>query len=419
MDKYNSYKDSGVKWLGQIPSHWEAKRLASYFSERKVKVSDKDYMPLSVTKMGILPQLENVAKTDDGDNRKLVLAGDFVINSRSDRKGSSGVSDYDGSVSLINLVLQPRSGILPRFCNYYFKSYGFIEEFYRNGHGIVADLWTTRYDEMKMIKVAIPPLNEQESMVNYLDKATARIDEAISQQQMMIDLLNERKQIQINRAVTKGLIPKVKLQDCGIDYIGSIPAHWEVKKLKFIATYNDEVLSETHKNSEIEYVEIGDVLYGRGITGSTVYLFEDAPSRARRVTRTGDIIVSTVRTYLKAVAVIKKEGLIVSTGFVVIRPKESVDAQFLSYAILNSSLISEIERISVGTSYPAVNAWEVMDMKVALPPKEEQENIASYLSNVEKLTEDAIEACNKTISALQERKQIIINDVITGKVKVA
>ena len=207
MEKYSSYKDSGVQWLGQIPSHWSINRLASYFTERKTKVSDKEFAPLSVTKMGILPQLENVAKTDDGDNRKLVKVNDFVINSRSDRRGSSGVSPMDGSVSLINIVLSPRPDINPSFCNYLLKSYAFIEEFYRNGHGIVADLWTTRYDEMKMIKICIPPYEEQEAIVAYLDAATAKIDEAIAQQQQMIDLLNERKRIIIHSTVTKGLNP--------------------------------------------------------------------------------------------------------------------------------------------------------------------------------------------------------------------
>ena len=418
MEKYSSYKDSGVQWLGHIPNHWEVNRIASYFSERKTKVSDKDFAPLSVTKMGILPQLENVAKTDDGDNRKLVKANDFVINSRSDRRGSSGVSPLDGSVSLINIVLEPRHGINPGYCNYLLKSYAFIEEFYRNGHGIVADLWTTRYDEMKTIKICIPPYQEQEGISSYLDAATAKIDEAIVQQQRMIDLLSERKQIIIDKTTTKGAFSGKELHDSGVDYIGEIPEGWTTTKIKFVASYNDEVLSEDSTDKDIEYVEIGDVQYGKGITGSANYLFKDAPSRARRITRKGDIIVSTVRTYLKAVAVIKKDGLIVSTGFVVIRPKSNVDAQFLAYAILNSAIISEVEKNSVGTSYPAVNAWEVVDIKVPIPPIEEQKRIAVYLSEIEKNTEKAIEGCGKIIQALQERKQIIINNVVTGKVKV-
>lgn len=234
MERYDSYKDSGVQWLGEIPSHWDVKRLGSYFTERRVKVSDKDYAPLSVTKNGILPQLENVAKSNDSNNRKLVKAGDFVINSRSDRKGSSGVSSLEGSVSLINIVLKPRTGIVPALCNYLLKSYCFIEEYYRNGRGIVADLWTTRFDEMKSIKLAVPTIEEQNRMVEYLDAATSKIDSAIAQQQKMIDLLNERKQIIINNAVTKGLNPNVKMKDSGVEWIGEIPENWEVRRLKHL-----------------------------------------------------------------------------------------------------------------------------------------------------------------------------------------
>jgi len=124
--KYPAYKDSGEKWLGQIPEHWEVSRLSSHFIERNTKVSDKDFPPLSVTKQGILPQLESAAKTNDGDNRKLVKKGDFVVNSRSDRKGSSGISNSDGSVSLINIVIKPIS-IHSTFCNYLLKTNAFMQ----------------------------------------------------------------------------------------------------------------------------------------------------------------------------------------------------------------------------------------------------------------------------------------------------
>ena len=143
MKRYEAYKDSGVDWIGDIPEHWECKRLGSWFTERREKVSDKDFEPLSVTKNGIVPQLETAAKSNDGDNRKGVRSGDFVINSRSDRKGSSGLAKMDGSVSLINIIMKPRN-INGYFSEFLLKSSSFIEEFYRNGHGIVADLWTTR-----------------------------------------------------------------------------------------------------------------------------------------------------------------------------------------------------------------------------------------------------------------------------------
>lgn len=113
LPRYPEYKDSGVAWLGEVPVNWELKRLGYFFEERREKVSDKDYPALSVTKNGIVPQIETAAKTDDGDNRKKVCAGDFVINSRSDRKGSSGISPFDGSVSLINTILRPREQVFP------------------------------------------------------------------------------------------------------------------------------------------------------------------------------------------------------------------------------------------------------------------------------------------------------------------
>ncbi len=139
-------KNSGIEWIGEIPDSWELIKIGSIFGCRNEKVSDKEFAPLSVSKSGIVPQMENVAKSDAGDNRKLVLKNDFVINSRSDRKQSCGVSFLDGSVSLINTVLYPIADniICSEYENILMKNYGFAEEFYRWGHGIVADLWTTR-----------------------------------------------------------------------------------------------------------------------------------------------------------------------------------------------------------------------------------------------------------------------------------
>ena len=151
--------------------------------------------------MGVTPQLETAVKTDNGDNRKLVLSGDFVVNSRSDRKGSCGFSDLDGSVSLINIVLTPRN----LFCNYYhflFRSNNYIEEFYRLGRGIVADLWTTRYSEMRTIMIPIPPLSEQQQISSYIETKVNQIDTYISITKREIEQMQEYKQRLISDAVT-------------------------------------------------------------------------------------------------------------------------------------------------------------------------------------------------------------------------
>ncbi|MGL4982196.1 MAG: restriction endonuclease subunit S [Treponemataceae bacterium] len=205
MKPYNSYKKTNQLWLKNIPTHWDAERLGSLFLERRIKVSDQEYKPLSVTKNGILPQLSTAAKSDDGDNRKQVLVGDFVINSRSDRKGSSGLSPLTGSVSLINIVLKPRKTENSRFMHYLLKSYDFVEEYYRKGRGIVADLWTTRFSEMKTSILPVPPREEQDQIVRFLDWKLSKINKLINAKKKQIALLNEQKQAIINKAVTKGL----------------------------------------------------------------------------------------------------------------------------------------------------------------------------------------------------------------------
>lgn len=207
LDKNVEFIDSGVEWIGQIPKHWKLERLGSNFIERREKVSDKDFEPLSVTKNGVVPQLDSAAKSNDGDNRKLVRKGDFVINSRSDRKGSSGLSKLDGSVSLINIVLKPID-INSDFSHILLKSNGFIEEFYRNGHGIVADLWTTRFWDMKSIMLAIPPKDEQLQIVEHIENQTTKIDIAIELQQKYISKLKEYKASLIDSVVTGKVMVK-------------------------------------------------------------------------------------------------------------------------------------------------------------------------------------------------------------------
>lgn len=231
MVEYSDALKTDVSWLPKIPAHWELKKINALFSERKTKVSDKDFAPLSVTKKGILPQLEHAAKSNDSDNRKLVKAGDFVINSRSDRKGSCGVSPYDGSVSLINIVLTPRSGLNSQFVHYLLRNYRFSEEYYRNGRGIVADLWTTRYSEMRTILLPVPPRTEQDQIVRFLDWKVSEINKLIGIRQKEIKELNELTRVIVHHAIT-GKYLNAKTKQSGIEWIGTIPDTWEIRHVK-------------------------------------------------------------------------------------------------------------------------------------------------------------------------------------------
>ena len=175
--------------------------------------------------------------------------------------------------------------------------------------------------------------------------------------------------------------PYPAYRDSGVEWVGEIPAHWQVRRLKYLATVNDEALPETtDPDTEITYVDIGNVDPVRGITGTVDLVFEDAPSRARRIVRQGDIIIGTVRTYLKAIARIQSTdtNLIVSTGFAVIRPQHLHDG-FVAYALGSPYFVERVVAHSVGVSYPAINASELACLDIAFPPLPEQQSIAAFL----------------------------------------
>lgn len=414
MKKYDSYKDSGVKWLGEIPEHWELKRLASYFEERREKVSDKDFEPLSVTKNGIMPQLETAAKSNDGDNRKLVKQGDFVINSRSDRKGSSGVSPLDGSVSLINIVLEP-SNVQPKFCNYLLKSYSFIEEYYRVGRGIVADLWTTRFDEMKLIMLGMPPFEEQKAIAEFLDEKTAKIDQSIAVKEKEINLLKERRQILIQELVTGKKVwdgnkwtKPTKTKDSGVDWIGEIPEDWEVKKLKFCLKVRNEKVES--KDSFKTYVGMENI---ESKTGRHIISESDVVGLANAFYK-GDILFGKLRPYLTKVYLGEFDG-ICSTEFLVLRGE---DTNYFQKLLLSDAFISLVDSSTYGAKMPRANAEYINNIQIPISPKSERILINNYLINCDQKIQKAVSLKQQEIEKLKEYKTVLIDNVVTGKIKV-
>ena len=418
MQRYEKYKDSGVDWIGEIPKHWECKRLGTWFTERREKVSDKDYAPLSVTKNGVVPQLDNAAKSNDGDNRKLVKEGDFVINSRSDRKGSSGLSVLDGSVSLINIVMKPRN-IDGKFSQYLLKSRAFVEEFYRNGHGIVADLWTTRFDEMKFINISVPQIKEQQTIATFLDDKTAKIDQTIGIKEKEIELLKERRQILIQKAVTKGLDDTVPLKDSGVDWIGKIPEHWEVRKVKYILKERNERSSDGN-----EPLLMMSQTYGLVVRADYHSKSEVAKSsEGNKIVRKGDLVFNKLKAHL---GVFYKSNIefngIVSPDYAVYYSTGVLkDLKFLELLFRNPKYINEFICRATGIVEGLIRLYtaDLFDIYVSVPPDEQQIEILKYLEEIEEKISKAILLKQQEIEKLKEYKTVLIDNVVTGKVRVS
>ena len=415
MPKYEDYVDSGVEWLGRVPVSWELTRLGTRFNERRSKVSDNDYPALSVTKKGVLPQ-DNAAKTKDGDNRKLVKKGDFVINSRSDRKGSSGVSDRDGSVSLINIVLKPK-GIHPKFSEHLLKSYAFIEEYYRVGRGIVADLWTTRYDEMRTITIPVPSLEEQTRIASFLDKKTAQIDDAIAIKEQQISLLKERKQIIIQQAVTQGLDPNVPMKDSGVDWIGEIPAHWEVRRSKFLLTQRKERAwkDDVQLSATQAYGVIPQDQYEE-LTGKRVVKIQLHLDKRKHVEK--DDFVISMRSFQGGLERAWSQGCIRSS-YVVLRALEAIDPSYYGYLLKLPSYIAALQQTaSFIRDGQDLNFENFSKVDLFIPPIKEQREIANYVNSFMKSSDEGIKLLLAQIEKLKEYKTTLINSAVTGKIKI-
>ncbi len=413
FEKYDAYKDSGVDWIGSIPTHWNVLKLGSIFEQRNEKVSDQDYPALSVTKNGIVPQLDNAAKTKDGDNRKLVLKGDFVINSRSDRKGSSGLSSLDGSVSLINIVLKPRK-IEPKFSHHLMKCNAFIEEYYRVGRGIVADLWTTRFEEMKTMNLALPNIEEQRKITEFLDQKTSEIDQAIAIKEQQIALLNERKQIVIQKAVTQGLDPNVPMKDSGVEWIGQIPEHWKCVKLKY---FIDLIPGYAFKSEEYSSND-KDIKLLRGINVSpnqikwseTVYWsVEKVDMYKEYLLQEGDIVIAMDRPWVSGgirIAEISKHDLpaLLLQRVARMRGKSGISNKYLKLLLTNDLFLAYFTPMLTGISVPHISGDQIGDFICPLPIIDEQNQIIQYLEQKLSEIEKAKELLLTQIEQLTEYK---------------
>ena len=352
MEKFYVYKDSGVKWLGNIPQHWEVRKIKYVFTERSQKGFPKEPILCSTQKYGVIPQhmYENrVVVVNKGlEGLKLVRKGDFVISLRS-FQGGIEYAYYQGIISAAYTILNLNDNCYSNYIKYLMKSFDFIQLLQTCVTGI-REGQNINYTLLRKSSLPLPPLAEQRAIVSYLDSKVGQIDTYVAKQTQQIELLKELKQAVIANAVTKGIDNMANLKQTGISWIGHVPQHWEQCRLKNVVSCNNETLSNnTEPSLQIEYVEIADVKEMEGIVRTTHYKFSEAPSRARRITKNGDIILSTVRTYLKAVALVKQEGLIVSTGFAVLRPKDC-NQEYISYLLRSDYFLGEVSRRSFGIS---------------------------------------------------------------------
>ena len=407
MQKYADYTPAQAAWLDELPSHWQCTKIGALFSERKSKVSDKDYAPLSVARIGVVPQLATAVKTDAGDNRKLVCAGDFVINSRSDRKGSCGVAKLDGSVSLINIVLTPRNGLSERYVHYLLRSQPFSEEYYRNGRGIVADLWTTRYSEMKSILLPVPPREEQDQIVRFLDWKVSSINRLIGVKQKQIAALKEFMQAEIEKQLYAYPVEEtVRLKQLGTFFKGG--------------GFSRENLVEEEGYPAILY---GDIYtqyeYKTAVINHSI---DGAAYSASRKISKGDIVMAgtgeTKDEIGKSILYTGDEIVAVGGDVIVFHPNEGINVEYLLYQLYSQAALKHRYINGKGDIIVHIYPTALGNTIITLPGEADQNKVVAIINEIIDQVKKAIAVLTDEISVLREYRVRLVADTVTGKIDV-
>ena len=418
-------KDSGIEWIGEIPADWELSKIGAVYEERNEKVSDVDFQPLSITKQGIVPQLETAAKTNDGENRKLIRKNDFVINSRSDRRGSCGISEYDGSCSLINTVLKPRRNMCNAYYSFVFRSERFADEFYRWGNGIVDDLWSTKWSNMKRIYIPAPSLQEQRCIADYLDRKCSQIDAIIARQQEVIEKLKAYKLSVITEAVTKGLNPDVPMKDSGVEWIGEIPEHWEIRRIGSFArvTSSKRIFEESYVDEGVPFYrskEITDLSKGLHVQ-TEIFIPEEVfeqVNEASPAPKCGDILLTSIGTIGNTWISDGRKFYYKDGNITQIEANDSFDSAYVEYCFSSNVVLEQYTRLAMGSTLLALTIIKIKKILVAFPPLDEQRKIVQYLKLKCSSIDAAIKNKENLITKLVDYKKSLIYEVVTGKKEV-
>ena len=431
MKRYESYKDSGVKWLGEIPGHWEVYKLKYLFRLNKIKNvgnTCNTILSLSYGKIIIKKDINEGLTPESYESYQLLNKGDIVIRStdlQNDHTSlRTGLVKSDGAITSAYIGLKNLNVNLydSRYYHYFLHDWDITKAIYNEGKGLRQSL---NWDDIKNMLLPVLDINEQTAIANYLDTVTSKIDEAISQQQKMIDLLNERKQIIINNAVTKGLNPDAPMKDSGVEWIGEIPEHWEICKLKRVANGFSNGTSATqitfgttpYSVTRIETITTGSINYDK-----VGYVKKDS-SLNRYLLKKNDVLISNINSFERVGNCAIYDGqheLYHGMNLLRITPLDNIVPEYLLYSLKSANYMGQMRR----ACKPAINQVSVPSSVVkgiiiTFPPLSEQEEIAIYCSRALQCIEDSVDNCKKQISLLQERKQIIINDVVTGKIKVS
>lgn len=423
--KYETYKDSGIEWLGEIPDSWKVSRLKYLFLEINERSQNGNEELLSVSQYtGVTKKSD---KVNDGDlitnaetleGYKKVKKGDLVSNIMLAWNGSLAFSSFDGITSPAYSVYRLKEGFISSYFHYLLRTDLYKAEYKRKSSGVIESRLRLYTDDFYDVWGLIPSLEEQTAIAHFLDQKTAQIDAAIAIKEQQIALLKERKQILIQQAVTQGLDPTVPMKDSGVEWIGEIPAHWEV--------YANRVLFSERVESGREDLPLLSVSIHSGVSSEEISEEDNIRGRIKIEDKTkyllvkpGDIAFNMMRAWQGAIGAVRTEGM-VSPAYIVAKPKSYISAEYFEYQYRCPDFIKQMDRFSKGiTDFRKRLYWDgFKQLYTVVPPQNEQSQIEAYIQIETEKTNESVNLMNQQIEKLREYKTTLINSAVTGKIRV-
>lgn len=426
FEKYDAYKDSGIQWIGQIPEHWEIEKAKWIFLKADRPIRPNDGI-VTCFRDGEVTLRSN--RRTDGFTNALkehgyqgIRKGDLVIHAMDAFAGAIGVSDSDGKSTPVYSACIPR--IKNRINVYYYAYYlrnlalaGFIESLAK---GIRERSTDFRFTDFAELLLPFPKLEDQERIVAFLNQKTAEIDQAIAIKEQQITLLNERKQIIIQKAVTQGLDPNVPMKDSGVEWIGQIPEHWEVKKIKYATKIFRGKFTHRPRNDpslydgKYPFFQTGDVAKAGKFLVDFKQTLNEKGLRVSTLIPKGTVVI-TIAANIGDVSILGIDACF-PDSIVGFQPTELLDRDFLFYSLL--SMKNQFVNSSIKNTQMNLNVDRIGSNYICVCPKDEQINIVEKIEEFNANFENAINLLNREIGKLKEYKATLINDAVTGKIKV-
>lgn len=427
--RYESYQDSGFDWLGEIPANWSLETIRAV-TQLKSEKGQPDLQVLSVYReYGVIPKDSRAdnhnATSLDTSGYKVVREGDLVINKMKAWQGSMGVSEHAGIVSPAYITCRVNSEqVYPKFLHYLLRSQPYIGVYNSLSYGVRVGQWDMHYEDFKHILVPLPDLNCQQRIANFLDQRTAEIDEAIAKKQRLIELLKEQKAILINQAVTKGLNPDVPMRDSGVEWIGEVPAHWDIKRVKHMSNFitsGPRGWADYFSDEGAFFLQSGNLTNSIGINlgGANRVMPPRGAEGLRTRLKNHDVLVciTGANTGRVALAEVGTEEVYINQHLCLIRPRDNVDPEYLAFCLHSNVGKTHFFLRQYGLK-EGLGLEDIKNSFVLVPPIDEQKILVEKVKGIILMSDNAILSILSHIDALNKYKATIISEAATGKVKI-